>query len=104
MHVCKESNVPFESGEDCSGGARTANTPILIAAPVTKQSSHGNPAREPEDHCENLNGENAKLVRGIGEAAGGDDEVCEREDGPDGAEEEVVRLARRPRAAVWAPA
>jgi hypothetical protein len=60
---------------------------MLIATPVTEHSSHGNPASEPEDHGEDLDAEDTVLVRGIGEAAGGDDQVCEGENGPAGAEE-----------------
>lgn len=43
-------------------------------------------------------------MRGGGETAGRDDQVGEGEDGPDGAEEEIVCFAGGPGAAVVVPA
>lgn len=49
-------NVPFESSEDCSSGACSAWTPVLVAAIVAEERCHCDPARKPEDHGHDFDG------------------------------------------------
>jgi len=89
-------DIPFEGCEDGSGCARSADSPMLVATVVTKQSSHRDPTGKPEDHSKDFHAKNTKLVCGIGEASRRDDQVGEGKDCPHGTEEEIVCLARRP--------
>lgn len=69
---------------------------------ITQEHSQRNEAREPEQHGQELGAEHGEFVVefGLGEAQGHDDEVDEREEGPDTAEEEEADLRRRARVPV----
>lgn len=55
----------------------------------------GDEAREPEEHGQGVQSEHGYRVGEGGEEAGGEDEVDEDEEGPDGGEDEEAILGRR---------
>lgn len=67
------------------------------ADPIAQEHRQRNEAREPKDHRHGLNAQDGELVMRdrLGEAPWHDDEVQEREDRPDRAEDKVVDLRGR---------
>jgi hypothetical protein len=57
-------------------------------AVVVQAGRQGDEAREPEDHGDGLDGQHGEVVVGGGQHHRGEDEVGQRQPGPDGAEDE----------------
>ena len=62
---------------------------------VAQEDGQGDESREPEQHRQGLGGQDAEFVRGDGEARGRDDEVGQREERPDGGDDQDVHFPRR---------
>lgn len=94
---CKEGIdcIPYNRREDGSGGGNLADIGD-VAGRVADQRGSGNPASEPEDAGQGLDGQDAELVGSCREEERRNDEVGEGDNGPDGVEQDEVHLARRP--------
>lgn len=89
----KKKNLPLKSSKH--GGGLGARAHAAEAHAVVQPHGQRDEAGEPEQHGQGLDAEDGELVRGGGEAGGGDDQVHEREDGPDGDEDQIVDLRGR---------
>jgi len=99
-HAFNSKNVPLKCREYGRRGSSSANSRRLIATRIAEHGTKCNPSGEPEDHGDNLYGENAEFVCNGWEAAGSNNQVGESDDRPDGAEKHVVGLSRGPSAIV----
>lgn len=87
------AHSPLKGGEGSRSLGDVAHVPEADA--VAEQGGQGDEAGEPEQHGQRLGGEDGELVRGGGDAPGREDEVEQREEGPDGGEDEEVDLGGR---------
>ncbi|KFZ14503.1 hypothetical protein V501_03202 [Pseudogymnoascus sp. VKM F-4519 (FW-2642)] len=85
------NNLPLKGREDSTPDRLAARLSLSRRAPdFGKQVSERDEAGEPEEHRQRLGDEDGVLVRCGGEGEGGDDEVGDGEEGPDGGEYEKV--------------
>ena len=77
--------VPLESRKRGAGFRDAADGAEADA--VAQEDGQGDGSREPEQHRQGLSGQDARFVRGDGEARGRDDEVGQREERPDGGDD-----------------
>ena len=100
MHS-KEENLPLESSE-C--GCRLCDAAdVAVADTAAEEDCERDEATEPEDHGKRLNTEDGELVGNTGHLPWCNDEVVERENSPDGGEDQEVDLAGRVRVPVAGP-
>ena len=85
--------VPLESRKRGAGFRGAADGAEADA--VAQEDGQGDGSREPEQHRQGLGGQDAGFVRGGGEACGRDDEVGQREERPDGGDDQDVHFRRR---------
>jgi len=82
--------VPLESRKRGAGFRDAADGAEADA--VAQEDGQGDEPREPEQHRQGLGGQDAGFVRGDGEARGRDDEVGQREERPDGGDDQEVHF------------
>lgn len=67
--------------------------PAVVVAVFTRETPERGEAADPENHGDNLNGENSVLMGGFGEGDGGDNEVGYDEECQDGGEQDEWNLS-----------
>ena len=79
------SNSPLKSSKcSCRLGRITNKAP---AVSIAQKDSERNKPGKPENHCDGLSSENAKLVRRVGKFPRRENEIDKREDRPDRGED-----------------
>jgi hypothetical protein len=92
-------SIPDESGKDNGCNARAINgAAVAGGAPpnVAPKHSHSNPCSKPEDHREELNTSDGKLVGSTREPRRNQDQVCYCEQCPYRCKQHKVDAVRRP--------
>ena len=97
-----DKGKPEEGRKDNSSHAAAVKCSLSTVSPPCIVPTHGNGDErgEPEDHGDELDGSDGKLVRKTWEARRDEEEICDSEQRPERAEEHEVDAGRRPVVAI----